>query len=235
MKGMATVALGLISGLIGNLSNIPDIITYGFIMCIVGLVLITMGTKRGLKYWAPLFYLIFMLPLPNFLYWPLSIKLQMISSEIGVAFIQLFNVPVFLGGNVIDLGEYEGTITLGMGDGGTFDNSGAYDISVYQAAIPPPPVFLRGDSNTDLEIDISDAVHTLIHLFLRPVLRCEKAADYNDDGKLSITDAIATLIYLFRPWPWPPPEPPWGEIGPDPTPDDLTCNEYPVVMEEDGQ
>lgn len=105
--GLAVILVGLIGGLLGNLANIPDINTYGFIMCTAGLVLVCMGTKRSIKYWVPVFYLIFMLPLPNFLYWPLSIKLQMISSEIGVAFIQLFNVPVFLGGNVIDLGEYK--------------------------------------------------------------------------------------------------------------------------------
>ena len=56
---------------------------------------------------GPVAYLIFMMPLPTFLYWPLSLKLQMISSEIGVAFISLVGIPVFLGGNVIDLGPYQ--------------------------------------------------------------------------------------------------------------------------------
>lgn len=105
--GIIAVLLGLIAGLLGNLTNIPDITTYGFIVCLAGVLLTAMGTKRGLRYWVPIVYLIFMLPLPNFIYWPLSVKLQMISSEIGVAFIELFNVPVFLGGNVIDLGEYK--------------------------------------------------------------------------------------------------------------------------------
>lgn len=105
--GVAIVILGLIGGFVGNLSNIPDVITYGFIVSIAGLMLIVMGRVRGILFWPPVIYLIFMLPLPNFLYWPLSIKLQFISSEIGVAIIQLLNIPVFLGGNVIDLGEYK--------------------------------------------------------------------------------------------------------------------------------
>ena len=48
-----------------------------------------------------------MLPLPQFIYWKLTIFLQLISSEMGVWFIQLAGVPVFLEGNVIDLGIYK--------------------------------------------------------------------------------------------------------------------------------
>jgi len=105
--GVGVVLAAMLVGLLGNLVNIPDISTYGFILCIAGFVLVCMGARRGLLMWAPVLYLAFMLPLPNFLYWPLSIKLQMISSEIGVSIISWFGVPVFLDGNVIDLGIYK--------------------------------------------------------------------------------------------------------------------------------
>lgn len=107
LLGLFTVAGGMLLGFFGNLVNIPDISTYGFIVCVAGLTLVTMGTRRGLLYWAPVFYLIFMLPLPNFIYWPLSIKLQSISSILGVELIKLVGIPVFLEGNVIDLGVYK--------------------------------------------------------------------------------------------------------------------------------
>jgi len=48
-----------------------------------------------------------MLPLPDVVYWPVSIKLQSISSELGVAIIQLLGIPVYLDGNIIDLGIYK--------------------------------------------------------------------------------------------------------------------------------
>jgi exosortase D (VPLPA-CTERM-specific) len=48
-----------------------------------------------------------MVPLPNFIYHNLSAALQLISSEIGVAFIRLFDISVYLEGNVIDLGSYK--------------------------------------------------------------------------------------------------------------------------------
>ena len=105
--GVVTVIAGLILGLLGNLVQIPDIVTYGLIVCIAGLVLTVLGTYRGLRFWAPVAYLVFMLPLPTFVYLPLSIKLQSLSSELGVGLLSLFGVPVFLDGNIIDLGTFK--------------------------------------------------------------------------------------------------------------------------------
>ena len=51
--------------------------------------------------------LFFTIPLPKFLYNNLSSQLQLISSEIGVWFIRLFDISVYLEGNVIDLGNYK--------------------------------------------------------------------------------------------------------------------------------
>jgi exosortase D (VPLPA-CTERM-specific) len=100
-------AIGAVTAVLGNLAGIPDIITYGMLLTIAGLILTVTGLPRGLILWPAWFYLIFMLPLPNFIYWPLSIKLQFLSSDIGVRIIQLLNIPVYLDGNIIDLGVYK--------------------------------------------------------------------------------------------------------------------------------
>jgi exosortase D (VPLPA-CTERM-specific) len=99
------VALAVATG--GNLARIPDIVTYAMILWIYGLVLVTFGWERGRQFWPPVLHLVFMLPLPAILYWQLSIKLQFISSELGVALIRAMDIPVFLDGNVIDLGVYK--------------------------------------------------------------------------------------------------------------------------------
>jgi hypothetical protein len=58
--------------------------------------------------------------------------------------------------------------------------------------------FLRGDSNQDRTVDLSDAVATLNHLFSGgPAPRCMDAADANDDGNFDISDPTATLGFLF--------------------------------------
>ncbi len=83
--------------------------------------------------------------------------------------------------------------------------------------------FLRGDSNLDGQIDISDALFTLASLFLGgDAPGCEDAADTNDSGVIDLSDAVFGLVYLFlggRPPPAPGPALP----GFDPTDDLLDC------------
>jgi exosortase D (VPLPA-CTERM-specific) len=56
---------------------------------------------------VPIAFLVFAIPLPYFVDSELSWRLQIISSQLGVWFIRLFGVPVYLTGNVIDLGIYK--------------------------------------------------------------------------------------------------------------------------------
>lgn len=105
--GVALIAFTLVIAMVGNLADIPDIVTYAMILWFYGLLIVTFGWRHGRQYWPPVLHLVFMLPLPAFIYWQVSINLQFISSEIGVALIRLLNIPVFLEGNVIDLGIYK--------------------------------------------------------------------------------------------------------------------------------
>jgi hypothetical protein len=85
--------------------------------------------------------------------------------------------------------------------------------------------FVRGDSNGDGRVDISDPVHTLNFLFLGgQVLRCRRSGDGDDNGKLEITDPIYVLNHLFLGGPAPPS--PYPACGLDETPDALTCVHY---------
>lgn len=105
--GFIVLAAALLIGLVGNLVEIPDIITYGFILYIGALILLLAGTREGFRFWPGWLHLIFMLPLPAFIYLQVSTHLQAVSAELGVAVIQLMNIPVLLDGTVIDLGEYK--------------------------------------------------------------------------------------------------------------------------------
>lgn len=105
--GYCFIALGLLLALVGSLSKIPDIVTYGLIIWIFGVTVTCFGWHRGWHYWPPVLHLAFMLPLPNMLYWQMSIQLQFISSELGVMLVRLMDIPVYLDGNIIDLGVYK--------------------------------------------------------------------------------------------------------------------------------
>lgn len=105
--GLALVGLGLFLFYAGELSAIYTVIQYAFLIALFGVVLSLMGMKAFKVILVPMLILVFMVPLPNFLFNNLSSQLQLISSEIGVAVIRLFDISVFLEGNVIDLGVYK--------------------------------------------------------------------------------------------------------------------------------
>lgn len=105
--GLALVAFALLFGIAGNLVRIPDLVAYALILWVGGVMLVGFGWAQGRRHWAPVLHLVFMLPLPQFLYWKMSIFLQGISSQLGVWFVSLAGVPVFLDGNIIDLGVYK--------------------------------------------------------------------------------------------------------------------------------
>lgn len=102
--GVLLLLFAIFCGALGKLSNIDDIVAYATILWIGAVLLISFGWKTGKQFWPPVLHLVYMLPLPGVLYFKLSTYLQFISSELGVYFLQLLNVPVFLEGNIIDLG-----------------------------------------------------------------------------------------------------------------------------------
>ncbi|MEQ1637607.1 MAG: VPLPA-CTERM-specific exosortase XrtD [Methylococcales bacterium] len=106
-NGLLVVLLGLLLGILGKMAALYVVTQYAFIIVLWGLCLSFWGV-RGLKIlWFPLTYLDFMIPIPPFLYNTLSSNLQLISSDLGVAIIRLFDISVHLEGNVIDLGTYQ--------------------------------------------------------------------------------------------------------------------------------
>jgi exosortase D (VPLPA-CTERM-specific) len=105
--GLFIVLAGLMLLVLGELSGVYTIIQYGFLIALAGIVVTAIGWRATLTVWAPLVYLVFMIPLPYFIYKNLSAELQLLSSEFGVAFLRLVGVSVFLEGNVIDLGVFQ--------------------------------------------------------------------------------------------------------------------------------
>lgn len=105
--GIAVIVAALGLAALGNLMRVPDIVTYALILWIGGVVLTIMGWQRGRRHQLPVLHLVFMLPLPQILYWKLTIFLQWISSALGVWILTKLGVAVYLEGNVIDLGIYK--------------------------------------------------------------------------------------------------------------------------------
>ena len=90
------------------------------------------------------------------------------------------------------------------------------------------PQFIRGDTNSDGQVDIGDAVFELFHLFSGTVqIGCLATGDTNADRELDASDAVFILAYLFL-GKAPPPAPGPRECGVDPDERWLPCERYDI-------
>lgn len=105
--GLFIVIPALVIFLIGEVSALYILIHYSFIAILFGIALSLMGWPAVKPVLVPLFLLVFAIPIPYFLEASLSANLQLLSSKLGVAFIRWCSIPVYLEGNVIDLGQFK--------------------------------------------------------------------------------------------------------------------------------
>ncbi len=92
---------------VGEISTVYEFVQYAFVLALFSLLLSFFGWRAMGATWVAFAYLIFLIPLPAFVYKMLSSELQLVSSFLGVAVIRLFDISVYLEGNVIDLGGYQ--------------------------------------------------------------------------------------------------------------------------------
>jgi len=105
-SGVAVLLFAVVLNGVGHLGGLFAQ-QYAALVALGGLVLALVGTRVFRRLWVALFILLFMIPLPDFLYQNLSAQLQLLSSRAGVWVIRQFGISVLLEGNVIDLGRMQ--------------------------------------------------------------------------------------------------------------------------------
>lgn len=98
------IALGLL--IIGEISALYLLVHYSYLLFLFGISLALLGTATK-HTWVPITLLGFAIPLPYFIEVILTAELQLISSRLGVEFLRVCRIPVFLSGNIIDLGDFK--------------------------------------------------------------------------------------------------------------------------------
>lgn len=102
--GLAIVGVGLCVYVVGQFAAMHAVVHLSLWMVIVGFFSCAIGFSGIRRLMFPLLYLLTALPLPVFLQYELSSKLQLWSSTLGVGFLHAVGVTAYREGNVIDLG-----------------------------------------------------------------------------------------------------------------------------------
>jgi len=102
--GLFPLGLGIVFFWLGELGGEYFTLYMSFWLTVIGLCWLHFGWKKVKTISFALIMILTMFPLPYFIHGKISVKLQLISSKLGVAMMQLYGMSVYQEGNVIDLG-----------------------------------------------------------------------------------------------------------------------------------
>lgn len=105
--GGAVIAAGLFIYILGQFAAMHAVVQLSLWMVLVGFVTCLVGLSGVAVLAFPLLYLLAAIPVPEFLHYELSNRLQLLSSALGVGCLQLIGVVAYREGNVIDLGPIQ--------------------------------------------------------------------------------------------------------------------------------
>jgi len=102
--GLIPVGVGIFLYALGELGGEFTTLFLSLWLIVFGLCWLHLGWGKLKVIAFPVAFLLVMFPPPNLIYGNLSLRLQLISSQVGVAMIRMFGMTAYREGNVIDLG-----------------------------------------------------------------------------------------------------------------------------------
>lgn len=105
--GWAMLLLGLISYVIGRSQAIIQMEIGAVLPMTIGLILLTHGVTALKKMWFPLFFMLFMIPLPGILVQSVTIPLKTAVSIVAEQILYWFDYPISRTGVILQVGQYQ--------------------------------------------------------------------------------------------------------------------------------
>jgi len=102
--GLIPIGIGVVLFWLGELGGEFYTIQVSSWFVIIGMVWTYAGWNKLKVIGFPLCFLITMFPFPNFINATMTLRLKLISSELGVAMLRIYGISAYREGNVIDLG-----------------------------------------------------------------------------------------------------------------------------------
>jgi len=97
--------LFLLVSMYGILGSSPSAVRPAIPFMLLSIVLFCFGGSALKALWFPLFFLIFMIPLPTTVQAHIGNPLKLLSTKLGAGILDVFGISAFVQGNVIDLGS----------------------------------------------------------------------------------------------------------------------------------
>lgn len=103
--GLLLVALGLMQLLVAKIGSEFFLQRTSLIPVILGLILYLLGWEFFKKLFFPIFYLIFMIPLPAIIWNKIAFPMQLFASAITENVVYAIGIPIYREGNILHLAE----------------------------------------------------------------------------------------------------------------------------------
>jgi len=104
--GLFILVLGLLIHSLGRSQNIQSLDVGAQIIVLIGLILYLSGYKALLKVWFPVFFIIFMIPLPGTFVDALTMPMKIAVSNVSELILHLFEYPISREGVMLQIGYY---------------------------------------------------------------------------------------------------------------------------------
>ncbi len=105
LLGLLVLIPGLLLLVAGKVGSEFFIQRFSFLLCLLGIILLLAGARIARIVLVPVFYLVFMIPLPAIIWNKLAFPLQLFGSALTEEVIRFLGVPVFREGNILHLAE----------------------------------------------------------------------------------------------------------------------------------
>jgi len=111
LAGSAALALGLMLYAVGRSQGIAQFEVGSQIPVFAGLVLLLLGWRAMARLWLPLVFLIFLVPLPNFVILSMTGPLKSMVSQMVESVLYDFGYPIARSGVMLSIGQYQLLVT----------------------------------------------------------------------------------------------------------------------------
>jgi exosortase A len=101
--GLVLIILSLLVYVLAHIGQIVTVASFSMVTLIAGVILYLFGVPILKELAFPLFFLLFMIPVPAQIYSSLTVPLQLIVSKASVSIADFFGIPIYREGNIIHL------------------------------------------------------------------------------------------------------------------------------------